>query len=86
VSPSRLIDIINERFGGELNEADQLFCDQIAEAASGNESLFIEQMELNEVLFTDYMGKPDMQVLISTWLGSQEYKRLSPGNSELGLG
>jgi len=36
---SRLIDIINERFGGELNEADQLFFDQIAEAASRNESL-----------------------------------------------
>ena len=36
---SRLIDIINERFGGEFNEADQLFFDQIAEAASANESL-----------------------------------------------
>lgn len=36
---SRLIDIINERFGGELNEADQLFFDQIAEAAAQNESL-----------------------------------------------
>ena len=32
VSLSRLIDIINQRFGGELNEADQLFFDQIAEA------------------------------------------------------
>jgi type I restriction enzyme R subunit len=41
VSLSRLIDIINERFGGELNEADQLFFDQIAEAASLNESLQI---------------------------------------------
>ena len=39
VSLSRLIDIINERFGGELNEADQLFFDQIAEAASQDESL-----------------------------------------------
>src|SRR5690606_29555123 len=81
---SRLIDIINERFGGELNEADQLFFDQIAEVASHNEtlqkaakvnslekfqlvfeqvlqSLFIERMELNEELFTDYMGKPEMQ-------------------------
>ncbi|MDY0068187.1 MAG: hypothetical protein RBS02_17630, partial [Steroidobacteraceae bacterium] len=98
---SRLIDIINERFGGELNEADQLFFDQIAEAASQNEalqkaaevnsldkfqlvfrqvleSLFIERMELNEELFTDYMGKPDMQELVSKWLGSQVYERLSP--------
>ena len=102
VSLSRLIDIINERFGGELNEADQLFFDQVAEAASQNESLqraaevnsldkfqlvfrqvleslFIERMELNEELFTDYMGKPDLQELISKWLGSQVYGRLSPG-------
>ncbi|WP_225546877.1 type I restriction endonuclease subunit R [Chromobacterium violaceum] len=39
VSLSRLVDIINQRFGGELNEADQLFFDQIAEAAKQNESL-----------------------------------------------
>ncbi|MDO4777881.1 MAG: DEAD/DEAH box helicase family protein [Cardiobacteriaceae bacterium] len=97
---SRLIDIINERFGGELNEADQLFFDQIAEAASQNEtlqkaaevnpldkfqlvfrqvleSLFIERMELNEELFADYMSKPEMQELVSKWLGGQVYDRLS---------
>lgn len=97
---SRLVDIINQRFGGELNEADQLFFEQIAEAASLNESLqkaaevnsidkfqlvfrqvleslFIERMELNEELFTDYMGKPELQELISKWLGSQIYARLS---------
>lgn len=100
VSLSRLIDIINHRFGGELNEADQLFFDQIAEAASQSEalqkaaevnsldkfqlvfrqvleSLFIERMELNEELFTGYMGKPEMQELVSKWLGSQVYDRLS---------
>lgn len=100
VSLSRLIDFINQRFGGELNEADQLFFDQIAEAASQNESLqkaagvnsldkfqlvfrqvleslFIERMELNEELFTDYMGKPEMQELVSEWLGSQVYDRLA---------
>jgi type I restriction enzyme R subunit len=102
LSLSRLIDFINQRFGGELNEADQLFFDQIAEAASQNESLqqaaevnsldkfqlvfrqvlesmFIERMDLNEELFTDYMGKPDMQELVSKWLGSQVYERLSAG-------
>jgi type I restriction enzyme R subunit len=101
---SRLIDSINERFGGELNEADQLFFDQIAEAASQNEtlqkaaavnsldkfqlvfrqvleSLFIERMELNEELFTDYMGKPEMQELVSKALGGQVYDRLSSGGS-----
>lgn len=100
VSLSRLIDIINERFGGELNEADQLFFDQIAEAAVRSEllrkaaqvnpldkfqlvfrqvleSLFIERMELNEELFIDYMGKPAMQELVSRWIGSQVYERLS---------
>ena len=100
VSLSRLIDIINERFGGELNEADQLFFDQIAEAASQNEalqkaaevnsldkfqlvfrqvleSLFIERMDLNEELFTNYMGKPELQTLVSKWLGSQVYERLA---------
>lgn len=107
VTLSRLIDIINERFGGELNEADQLFFDQIAEAASKNEalqraaevnsldkfqlvfrqvleSLFIERMDLNEELFADYMGKPDMQELVSKWLGSQVYERLTPkpGNQQ----
>lgn len=105
VSLSRLIDIINERFGGELNEADQLFFDQIAEAASQNEalqktaevnsldkfqlvfrqvleSLFIERMELNEELFTDYMSKPEMRELVSKWLGSQVYERLSAGQPD----
>jgi type I restriction enzyme R subunit len=41
------------------------------------ESLFIERMELNEELFTDYMGKPEMQELVSKWLGSQVYDRIS---------
>jgi len=36
---SRLIDIINERFGEELTEADQLFFDQISEAASQSMSI-----------------------------------------------
>lgn len=99
VALSRLIDIINERFGGELNEADQMFFDQISEAAIQNESLqkaaevnsfdkfqlvfkqvleslFIERMELNEELFTNYMGKPELQDLVSKWLGGQVYKRM----------
>jgi len=97
---SRLIDLINERFGGDLTEADQLFFDQIAEVASQNEtlrkaaevnsldkfqlvfrevleSLFIERMELNEELFSNYMSKPDLQKLVSKWLGSQVYERFS---------
>ncbi|WP_295438381.1 type I restriction endonuclease [uncultured Thiodictyon sp.] len=104
VALSRLIDIINQRFGGDLNEADQLFFDQIAAAAGRSEalqqaaqinsldkfqlvfrqvleSLFIERMDLNEALFTEYMGKPEMQELVSRWLGSQVYGRLASGKS-----
>ncbi len=99
VTLSKLIDLINERFGGELTEADQLFFDQLSEAASQNEtlrkaagvnsldkfqlvfrqvleSLFIERMELNEELFSDYMSKPELQEVISKWLGSQVYNNL----------
>ena len=36
---SRLIDLINEKFGEELNEADQLFFDQIAEVAAQVEAI-----------------------------------------------
>ncbi|MDE2742283.1 MAG: DEAD/DEAH box helicase family protein [Gemmatimonadota bacterium] len=36
---SRLIDVINERFGADFNEADQLFFDQIIEAAIQYDSL-----------------------------------------------
>lgn len=97
---SRLIDIINDRFGSELKEADQLFFDQLAEAAvlddalrraaeanpadkfqlvfrQALESLFIERMDLNEELFTSYMSNPEMQDVVSKWLGEQVYKRLS---------
>jgi len=99
VALSRLIDVINERFGGELNEADQLFFDQIAEAATASdalqkaatvnslekfqlvfqqvlESLFIERMDLNGELFNEYMGKPELQLLVTKWLGRQVYERL----------
>ncbi len=102
---SSLIDIINERFGSELTEADQLFFDQLAEAAvlddalrraaranpadkfqlmfrEALESLFIERMDLNEELFTNYMSNPEMQDVVSKWLGEQVYKRFtnSTGN------
>ncbi len=105
---SRLIDIINERFGAELTEADQLFFDQIAEAAALDEglqqaaqanpldkfqllfrqtleSLFIERMEMNEELFSDYMSNQEMQSLIGKMLGEQVYRRLTK-NTGAGIG
>jgi type I restriction enzyme, R subunit len=39
VSLSRLIDIVNERFGTDFNQADQLFFDQIVEAAMTDDGL-----------------------------------------------
>lgn len=36
---STLIDVINDRFGTDFNDADQLFFDQILEAAAGDNSL-----------------------------------------------
>lgn len=39
VSLSQLIDVVNERFGTDFNQADQLFFDQIVEVAMGDESL-----------------------------------------------
>jgi type I restriction enzyme R subunit len=36
---SRLIDLVNARFGTDFNQADQLFFDQIVEAAVGDEGL-----------------------------------------------
>lgn len=36
---SQLIDIVNERFGTDFNQADQLFFDQIVEAAMGDDDL-----------------------------------------------
>jgi type I restriction enzyme R subunit len=46
VSFSRLIDIINERFGTEFNQADQYFFDQVVETAIRDESL-IKAAEVN---------------------------------------
>src|SRR5262245_25309632 len=36
---SQLIDLVNERFGTDLNQADQLFFDQIVEAAMADDGL-----------------------------------------------
>lgn len=36
---SRLIDKLNDRFGTDFKQADQLFFDQVAETAAGNETL-----------------------------------------------
>jgi type I restriction enzyme R subunit len=39
VALSKVIDIVNERFGTDFNQADQLFFEQIMEAAANSEEL-----------------------------------------------
>ena len=39
LSLSRLIDVVNDRFGTDFNQADQLFFDQIVEAAVADRTL-----------------------------------------------
>ena len=39
IALSRLIDIVNERFGTDFNQADQLFFDQVVEAAVADEAM-----------------------------------------------
>ena len=105
VALSLLIDVINDRFGSELTEADQLFFDQLAEAAMNDEglrqaaatnpvdkfqlvfrqaleSLFIERMDLNEDIFTNYMSNADLQDMVARWLGEQVYSRFSNAQDE----
>ena len=99
VALSRLIDLINERFGTDFNQADQLFFDQLVEAAAQDtvlqqaakvnpeekfvlvfnnmlETLFIERMEQNEEVFARYMNDPAFQKMVTTWMGSEVYRRL----------
>lgn len=39
ITLSRLIDIVNERFGTDFNQADQLFFDQVVEAAIASDTM-----------------------------------------------
>ena len=101
---SQLIDLINARFGTDFNQSDQLFFDQIVEAAATSlelqqaaqvnsadkfallfrrllDSLFIERMDQNEMLFARYMNDRDFQAVITEWLGAEVYQRLSSHTS-----
>ena len=44
------------------------------------ESLYLERMELNGELFTDYMSRQELQDVVSTGLGSEACDR--PGGSK----
>ena len=100
---SQLIDVVNERFGTDFNQADQLFFDQIVEAAVVDdelrqtaavnpeskfelvftnliERLFVERMDQNEEIFVRYMNDESFRQVVSTWMGSEAYRRLRAGD------
>ena len=58
---SQLIDIVNERFGTDFNQADQLFFDQIVEAAMGDDGLrqaaAVNPSDKFELLFRNVLEK-----------------------------
>ncbi|WP_121967542.1 type I restriction endonuclease [Leptolyngbya sp. BC1307] len=104
VQLSQLIDLINDRFGADFNQADQLFFDQLIETATNSEelqqaakansqdsfgllfkqvlqSLFVERVDQNEAIFAQYMNDNAFQKLVSDYLSSEVYKRLSTETS-----
>jgi type I restriction enzyme R subunit len=58
---SQLIDVVNERFGTDFNQADQLFFDQVVEAAMGDDGLrraaAVNPEDKFELLFKNVLEK-----------------------------
>lgn len=81
---SRLIDVINERFGKDLNEADQLFFDQIIEEALRVDSLKQAaesnpidkfQMVFKQVLQSLFIERMDMnEELFANYMNETEFQ------------
>lgn len=83
---SRLIDVINERFGTDFNEADQLFFDQIVEAAMRVDSLHqaaranpIDKFQLvfRQILESLFIERMDMnEELFARFMNEPEFQEL----------
>jgi type I restriction enzyme R subunit len=83
---SRLIDVINERFGTDFNEADQLFFDQIVEAAIRVDSLqqaaqanAIDKFQLvfRQVLESLFIERMDMnEDLFARFMNEPEFQEV----------
>jgi type I restriction enzyme R subunit len=86
---SRLIDQINVRFGDDLNEADQLFFDQIAEAALRTEALQqaaqgnpIDKFQLvfKEIVERLFIERMDLnEDLFARYMNNPEFQQLVSG-------
>ncbi|MGK7872310.1 MAG: type I restriction endonuclease subunit R [Xenococcaceae cyanobacterium] len=83
---SRLIDLINERFGEDLNEADQLFFDQIAEAAAQVDAITQAaqanpyekfQLVFGQVLESIFIERMDLnEDLFARYMNDPEFKEM----------
>jgi type I restriction enzyme R subunit len=83
---SRLIDLLNERFGEDLNEADQLFFDQIAEAAAQIEAISQAaqanpydkfQLVFGQILESIFIERMDLnEDLFARYMNDPEFKQL----------
>ncbi|MFZ0612042.1 MAG: hypothetical protein WAM73_07385, partial [Desulfobacterales bacterium] len=83
---SRLIDVINERFGTDFNEADQLFFDQIVEEAVMDDSLQqaaqvnpIDKFQLvfKQVLESLFIDRMEMnEELFAKFMNDREFQHL----------
>jgi len=84
---SRLIDLINERFGEDLNEADQLFFDQITEAATKvdairqaaeNNPIGKFQLVFGEILESLFIERMDLnEDLFAKYMNDPKFKELA---------
>ena len=83
---SRLIDVINDRFGTDFNEADQLFFDQIVEEAVMDGSLQMAaqvnpidkfQLVFRQVLESLFIDRMEMnEELFAKFMNDREFQRL----------
>lgn len=86
---SRLIDVINQHFGKDLNEADQLFFDQLVEAAvrvdelkQAAESNPIDRFQLvfKKVLQSIFIERMDMnEELFANYMNDPEFEAVVSG-------
>ena len=84
---SRLIDLINERFGDNLSDADQLFFDQITEAAAQvdairqaaeNNTIGKFQLVFGEILESLFIERMDLnEELFARYMNDPEFKAVA---------
>jgi type I restriction enzyme R subunit len=74
---SSLIDRLNERFGTDFNEADQLFFDQIRASAERNETISEAARANNLTNFAAYLDRTLDELFIARMEGNEAiFKRV----------